>query len=232
LKYIGLVCARGGSKGLPRKNTRLLDGIPLVGWSINTTKLVKRITKTIVSTDDEETAKVAIKMGALVPFIRPEKLSKDHSSEWLVWRHALTYLMENGDKNVDALVIVPPTAPLRTPQDIDNCINEFEKGDVDVVITVSDSRRSPYFNMIKKNKDGFTSLVIPPKKTIIRRQDVPEVYDMTTVAYIVRAQFILENNGIFEGLVRSVHIPPERAIDIDTMMDFKIAENIILDKKS
>ena len=230
MKYIALVCARGGSKGVPGKNIRLLNGRPLISWSIHAAKSVERISKLIVSTDAEEIAQVAIEQGALVPFIRPDELAQDNSSEWLVWRHALNYLKKNGDEDIDGLVIIPPTAPLRSVQDIENCIDEFEKGNVDVVITVSDAHRSPFFNMIKNNKHGFSSLVISPTKTIIHRQDTPEVYDMTTVAYVVSPDFVLENNGIFEGNVRSVHVPPERALDIDTMLDFKIAECIISNK--
>jgi N-acylneuraminate cytidylyltransferase len=232
LKYVGLICARSGSKGLPGKNMRLLDGIPLVGWSINIAKKVKRISKIIISTDDESTAKFAIEMGAIFPFMRPESLSQDDSPEWLVWRHALNYLLKNGDENIDALVIIPPTSPLRDVIDVENCLNEFEKGNADVVITVSDARRSPYFNMIKNNQDGFASLVIPNPKNITRRQDAPEVYDMTTVAYVVKSEFILKNFGIFEGNVRAVLVPPERAIDIDTLLDFKFAEQLILEKKA
>ena len=231
MKYIALVCARGGSKGVPRKNIRLLGGRPLIGWSVHVAKSVERISKLIVSTDSEEIAQIAREQGALVPFIRPDELAQDSSSEWLVWRHALNYLKENGDEDIDGLVVIPPTAPLRDSLDIEHCLDEFEKGNVDVVITVSDAHRSPFFNMIKNDKDGFSSLVIPPTKTVIRRQDAPEVYDMTTVAYVVRPDFILQQNGIFEGKVRSVNIPSERALDIDTILDFKIAECLISNKQ-
>ena len=231
MKYIALVCARGGSKGVPKKNIRLLGGRPLIGWSIQAAKSVERISKLIISTDSEEIALVAREEGALVPFMRPDELAQDNSSEWLVWRHALEYLKENGDEDIDGLVVIPPTAPLRSVQDIENCLNEFEKGNVDVVITVSDAHRSPFFNMIKNNEDGFSSLAISPTETIIRRQDAPEVFDMTTVAYIVRPEFLIQHAGLFEGNVRSVHIPLERALDIDTMVDFKIAECLISDEQ-
>ena len=231
MKYIALVCARGGSKGVPRKNIRLLGGLPLIGWSIKAAQSVARISKIIVSTDVEEIAEVARIEGALVPFMRPKELAQDNSSEWSVWRHALEYLKENGDEDIDGLVVIPPTAPLRSVQDIENCLDEFEKGDVDVIITVSDAHRSPFFNMVKNNKDGFSSLATPPTESIIRRQDVPELFDMTTVAYIVRPEFLMQHAGLFEGKVRSVHIPIERALDIDTLLDFKIAEYLILDKQ-
>ena len=96
-----------------------------------------------------------------------------------------------------------------------------------MVITVSIAHRSPYFNMVKTNQNGFSSLVISSKEKITRRQEVPEVFDMTTVAYVAKPSFVLQNHGIFDGRVRSVYIPPERSLDIDTPLDFKIAECLV-----
>lgn len=226
MEYIALICARGGSKGLPGKNIRPLAGVPLIGWSIKIAKNIKNISKVIVSTDSEEIAQIAREYGAEVPFMRPKELGLDKSPEWLVWRHALEFL-EKQEYKIDGLVVIPPTAPLRAVEDINNCITEFEQGDVDVVITVSDAHRSPYFNMVTIGSDSRASLVIPQKTSITRRQDAPIVYDMTTVAYVVRPQYVHESDGVFEGRVRSVIIPIERALDIDTPLDFKIAESLI-----
>jgi N-acylneuraminate cytidylyltransferase len=104
----------------------------------------------------------------------------------------------------------------------------FEEGETDSVITVSESNRNPYFNMTSNDSKGYSSLVIQSDKGIVRRQDAPQVFDMTTVAYVVDANFVKEFNGIFEGKVKSVTIPAERAIDIDTMLDFKVAECLLL----
>ena len=227
MNYIALICARGGSKGLPGKNIRPLGGKPLISWAINTAKKVDRISKIIVSTDCDGIARIAKENGAEVPFIRPSDLAKDNSPEWLVWKHALEYLSKNKQMEIDGLVVIPPTAPLRNVDDINNCLDEFEKGKVDIVITVSEAQRNPYFNMIVNNKDGYSSLVIQPESRITRRQDAPVVFDMTTVAYVVRPQFLNESNSIFSGRVRSVCIPRERAIDIDTLLDFKVAESLI-----
>jgi CMP-N-acetylneuraminic acid synthetase len=227
MNYIALICARGGSKGLPDKNIRPLGGKPLISWSIDIAKKVDRIAKVIVSTDSEGIVKIAKKYGAEVPFIRPIELAQDNSPEWLVWKHALEYLSKNKQMKIDALVIIPPTAPLRHVDDINNCLDEFEKGQVDIVITVSEAHRNPYFNMIVNNKDGYSSLVIKPESQVTRRQDAPVVFDMTTVAYVVRPQFLNESSSIFSGRVKSVCIPQDRAIDIDTLLDFKIAESLI-----
>ena len=227
MNYIALICARGGSKGLPDKNIRPLGGKPLISWSIDIAKKVDRISKIMVSTDCDGIARIAKENGAEVPFIRPIELAQDNSPEWLVWKHALEYLSKNKQMKIDALVIIPPTAPLRHVDDINNCLDEFEKGQVDIVITVSEAHRNPYFNMIVNNKDGYSSLVIKPESQVTRRQDAPVVFDMTTVAYVVRPQFLKESSSIFSGRVKSVCIPQDRAIDIDTLLDFKIAESLI-----
>ncbi len=223
--YVALICARGGSKGLPGKNIKKFGGIPLIGRSIKVAKQINRIDRIIVSTDSEEIAKVAREYGAEVPFMRPVELAQDKSSEWLVWQHALNYLERNDPKSFDGLVNLPTTAPLRSVVDVENCLDEYEKGGADVVITVTDAHRSPYFNMIVNN-NGYSSLVIPDSN-IDCRQDAPEVYDMTTVAYVARLEFVKESSGLFDGLVRSVKVPIERALDIDTEFDFRIGESIL-----
>jgi N-acylneuraminate cytidylyltransferase len=223
MKYIALICARGGSKGLPGKNIKLLNGIPLIAWSIKTAKKVNRISRIIVSTDSKEIAKVALEYGAEVPFMRPAELAQDKTPEWLVWQHALDYLEKHEPQPLAGLVNLPTTAPLRSHIDVEKCLDEYEAGGVDVVITVTESHRSPYFNMVTSDNNGYSSLVISGKR-VHRRQDTPVVYDMTTVAYVAKPKFVQKGSGIFDGRVRSVKIPVERAIDIDTELDFRIAE--------
>lgn len=224
---IAFIFARGGSKGLPGKNIRPLGGKPLIAWSIEHALAVKRIERVIVSTDSEEIAAVAREYGAEVPFIRPAELARDDSPEWLAWRHALNYLLEKEGALPEVMVSVPTTAPLRLPIDIENCLDEYEKGNVDMVVTVTDAHRSPYFNMVKNNLDGTVGLVIPQLSAIVRRQDAPAVYDMATVAYVIRPEFVMTHYATFEGRVRAVHVPTERAIDIDTLLDFQIAECLL-----
>lgn len=227
MNVVAIIFARGGSKGLPGKNIRLLGGKPLIVWSIDHALAVKRIQRVLVSTDSHEIAAVALKNGAEVPFMRPAELAADDSPEWLAWRHALNYLRETNGELPDVMVSVPATAPLRLTQDIENCLNEYENHDADIVITVTDAHRSPYFNMVKTVADGSVELVNPPQKAIARRQDAPIVYDMATVCYVVKPEFVMSHKSIFEGRVKSVHVPTERAIDIDTMLDFHIAEHLL-----
>jgi CMP-N-acetylneuraminic acid synthetase len=227
MKYVALICARDGSKGVPGKNIRLLNGRPLIGWAIQAAKQVSKISRIIVSTDSDEIAKIAKEQSAEVPFMRPSVLAEDNSPEWLVWRHALDYLAKDGQEDLDGLVVVPPTSPLRNFHDIEKCISEYEKGEVDVVITVSEAHRNPYFNMVTVDNRGSAELVISPKTKIFRRQDAPNIFDVTTVCYVARPRFVQQCSGVFEGKVRSVFIPPERALDIDTELDFKFAEYLV-----
>jgi len=227
MKATAFIFARGGSKGLPGKNIRPLGGKPLIAWSIEHAQAVRRIDRVIVSTDSEEIARVAREYGAEVPFARPAELATDESPEWLAWRHALKYLGDSENGLPEAMVSVPTTAPLRLPVDIENCLDRFENGDADMVITVTKANRSPYFNMVKAHPDGTVGLVIPPDAAIARRQDVPTVFDMATVAYVARPEFVLTHNAIFEGRVLSVDVPAERALDIDTLLDFQVAECLL-----
>jgi CMP-N-acetylneuraminic acid synthetase len=224
---VAFIFARGGSKGLPGKNIRSLAGKPLIGWSIEHARAVKRIERVIVSTDSKEIAEVARDFGAEVPFIRPAELASDDSSEWLAWRHALEFLRESEGVLPEAMLSVPTTAPLRLPIDLENCLDEFAKGGADMVITVSEAHRNPWFNMVKENQDGTVSLVIAPASGVIRRQDAPAVFDIATVAYVARPQFVMHQLGPFSGSVRAVKVPVERAIDIDTLLDFELAEFLI-----
>jgi len=229
MNYVALICARGGSKGLPGKNIKPLAGTPLIGWAIKAAQQTPQISSIIVSTDSEQIAQVAVEQGAEVPFMRPVELAQDHSSEWLVWRHAVEYL-EQEKTNVDGLVVVPATAPLREAVDLENCIRAFETSKADVVVTVTDAHRSPYFNMLVQDEEGYSSLVIPPDKKIFRRQDAPVVYDMTTVAYVLHSDVVKTTDRLFDNKLVSVYVPPERAIDIDTALDFKIAECLMSER--
>jgi CMP-N-acetylneuraminic acid synthetase len=224
MTVVALICARGGSKGLPGKNVRPLAGRSLVARAIDQARAVGRVGRVLVSTDSDEIATESLEAGAEVPFQRPADLALDDSPEWLAWRHALSYLKESGGSYPDALIVVPTTAPMRDVQDLERCLDEFETGRADVVITATDAHRSPYFNMVATRPDGTVGLVIPPEVTYVRRQDVPGVFDVTTVAYVADPEFIMEHDGMFDGRVRSVHVPRERALDIDTLFDFRVAE--------
>jgi len=230
MKVPAFIFARGGSKGLPGKNIRLLGDKPLIAWSIQQALEIERIERVIVSTDSLEIAATAREFGAEVPFLRPPELATDESPEWLAWRHGLEYLKATTGFMPEIMISVPATAPLRLTIDIENCLDEYEKGGADIVITITDAHRNPYFNMVKPNSDGTYCLVNALGPTITRRQDAPEIYDVTTVCYVANSVFVMKRNSIFEGRVRAVHVPIERAIDIDTLLDFHVAEAILRER--
>jgi CMP-N-acetylneuraminic acid synthetase len=227
MRAIAFIFARGGSKGLPGKNIRPLIGKPLISWSIEHALAVPGIARVIVSTDSPAIAAVAREYGAEVPFMRPPHLAADDTPEWLAWRHALEFVRTEENRLPDAMVSVPATAPLRDPSDIARCLELFEQGDSDIVVTVSPAHRSPYFNMVKENADGTVGLAIPTLSSVTRRQDAPVVYDMSTVAYVARPDWVLTHNGLFDGRMRAVNVPAERAVDIDTLQDFHFAEFLL-----
>ena len=225
---LGLICARGGSKGVPRKNLRHLKGKPLVGWAIEAALSSKLVDRVIVSTEDPEIASVSRKYGADVPFVRPLELAQDDSLEWYVWQHTLRMLeKEAGRSKIDVLACVPATSPLREGNDIDACIKLLLESDADVVITVAPLSHNPYFNMITLDKDGYAKKVGDAEKTVSRRQDAPVVFGMTSVAYAARADFVLRADSKFKGKVKVLIVPEERAIDIDTELDLKFAEFLL-----
>ena len=159
MNTVAFIFARGGSKGLPGKNIRSFGGKPLIAWSIECALSVKTIQRVIVSTDSVEIAGIAKEYGAEVPFSRPAELATDKSAEWLSWQHALNYLKLSSGELPDAMISLPTTSPLRTVHDVENCLDEFSRGGCEVLITVTEASRNPYFNMVKDNDDGTVSLV-------------------------------------------------------------------------
>ena len=219
---MGLICARAGSKGVPGKNLAEVGGRSLLARAIDAAHAAG-IARVIVSTDGEDIAAAARAAGAEVPFTRPADLSGDRAPEWHVWRHALGWMAQDLGTLFDVLVVVPTVSPLRAPEDVARCVDLFERERPDVVITVTEARRNPWFNMVTIGDDGQARLVNRPAGGIARRQDAPAVYDMATVAYVVRPRFVLEADSLFAGTVRAVVVPPDRAVDIDEPLDLVIA---------
>lgn len=219
-RIFAFVFARGGSKGLPGKNLMPLGGIPLIGHSINMAKSLPQIEKVFVSTDDLEIKRVAKQYGAEV-IDRPQELAGDTSPEWEAWRHAIRCLEEAGEE-FDTFLSLPATAPLRSSEDVEEVIKALDN-ETDAIITVSPASRSPFFNMVSRDEDG-TTRILSSSVGYSRRQDTPRAFDVTTVAYFMKKSFILLRQGLFEGVVKSVIVPKERAVDIDDILDFKFAK--------
>lgn len=220
--------ARGGSKGLPAKNIRVMAGKPLLAHAIEAAKAIEQIEQVYVSTDSAQIAKVAAGCGALV-IDRPAELAQDDSPEWFAWQHAIRHVQDTHG-TFDRFISLPTTAPLRTPQDIKDCLAALDNR-TDMVVTMTPAHRSPWFNMAKADKNGYLSTLVTAEKPPTRRQDVPEGFDLTTLAYVARPEFILAHHNMWQGRVKGVLIPPERAIDIDTEFDFKVAEFLMREKQ-
>ncbi|WP_342324544.1 acylneuraminate cytidylyltransferase family protein [Kosakonia sp. BYX6] len=225
MKNIAFIFARGGSKGLPGKNIKPLAGKPLLHYSIEIAKATSSISEVFVSTDDEAIKQCAREKDAIV-IDRPADLASDTSPEWLAWRHAIEWVTANYG-SFDNFVSLPATSPLRAVQDVEQAIQKKAEMNADICIGVTPAGRSPYFNMVKMDQAGCVELVIQPTGTVSRRQDSPDVFDITTVVYVASPDFIMNNYGLFSGKVTSVLIPKERAVDIDDIYDFHMAEILI-----
>ncbi len=221
MSVVACICARGGSKGVPGKNIRLLAGRPLIGWAIDTALETPSIDRVIVSTDSEEIAAVARDCGAEVPFIRPVELADDRAPHWAVWQHALEGIAQ---PDLEIFVDLHTTCPFRSVEDVEGTITLLRKTpEADAAITVCESERNPYFNMVQCDDKRRARLVCEPETGLAHRQAAPKVYSINTAAYALRPAFIQSRERLFDGHVVAYEMPPERSLDIDTELDFEIA---------
>ena len=219
------VFARGGSKGLPGKNIKPLLGKPLIQYSIEVALQTSGIDKVFVSTDDNDIAEVTRSVGAIV-IDRPVELAQDDSPEWQAWKHAISWVTERYGE-FEEFISLPATSPLRSVKDVESAILRKSNTGADICIAITPANRSPYFNMVKESGNNLIELVNKPTNSIYRRQDAPEVFDITTVVYVANVEFIMKNNNLFDGMITSIEVPKHRAVDIDDMYDFNFAESIL-----
>ena len=223
MKKYAFIFARGGSKGLKNKNILNFNGLSLLAHTIQFAKKSLLFDKIFVSTEDKKILSIAKKYGAEI-IQRPKYLSKDNSPEILSWKHAINFLKKNNDV-FDLFISLPTTSPLRSILDVKKCIKKYNKK-IDAVITFAKTSRNPCFNMIKINDNDFVELVNKTNKLYSRRQDAPNIYDMTTVCYVTNPKYVLKVNNIFEGKIKGVEIPNFRSLDIDSKLDFTITKYI------
>jgi N-acylneuraminate cytidylyltransferase len=225
---VAFIFARGGSKGLPGKNLRPLGGVSLIGRAIRCARSVEEIGRVVVSTDDAEIAAAARAEGAEVPFLRPADLASDTAKEWDAWRHAVDFVEQApGTRPIDIFVSVPTVCPLRTGEDVARAIARYRQGDVDIVFTVTPAAVNPYYAMVELDPKGAAALVKQPPAMLHGRQAAPKVYEIATATYVTSPAFIRRAESIWGGRNATVEIPRERAIDIDTALDFRIAEALL-----
>ncbi len=186
------ICARGGSKGVKNKNIREIAGKPLIAHTIKVAKDWGKADRIVCSTDSEEIAKAAREAGAEVPFMRPAELATDESSKMDVIRHAVYESEKKYGENYNTIVDLDVTSPVRTVEDLEGCLKIFQEKDLDSVFSVTNARKSPYFNVVELNDEGYAHLSKEPLSPIVRRQDSPEVYDMNASIYFYKKEFLMK----------------------------------------
>lgn len=226
-RLIAAVFARGGSKGLPGKNLMKIHGIPLVEVAIRQALQVDGIDEVYLSTDSAEIADIGRSAGALVPFIRPAELASDSSPEWLSWRHLVSYVAGEQGAGPSYLVSVPATAPLRLPADIEGCISvALGRPELDGALCVTPSKVHPDFNLLRKSEDGVVSIFTGSSADTLpfRRQDSEVAWEIVPSAYCIKTDFIMTARSMWHGRLGGYAVPNNRAVDIDSQDDFRVAE--------
>ncbi|HIJ99102.1 TPA: acylneuraminate cytidylyltransferase family protein [archaeon] len=229
MKIVSIICARGGSKGVPKKNIKLLAGKPLIAYTIEQSLACKKVYRTIVSTDNVEIAKVANDYGAEVPFMRPKELATDNISKIPALQHAINFIEDGEGRKFDIIVDMDPTSPFREVSDIEKCISTLKKKNTDSVVTVYESHHNPYFNMLEP-KAGYLALAKKSKKVVKRRQDAPKVYQMNACVFVSWRDILMKRGTYFTNKMRGVLMPIERSLMIDTEYEFKIADFLMRKK--
>jgi len=228
-EILAIIPARGGSKGVPRKNVRLLKGKPLMYYSIKVGLESKYTNRVVVSTDNEEIASVAKKYDAEV-INRPKEISGDETPTILVLQHILKYLKEKQKYKPDIVVILQPTSPLRLVQDVDNCIEKLINEKCDSVMAVK-RIDTPLEWMVKLDKNGKANNIFEQKVKFIRRQDTEKIYIPNGAVYTTWTRVIREHKTFKGPDTRAIVMPYERSIDIDTELDFYIAEKLMIENE-
>ncbi|MBF8264148.1 MAG: CMP-N-acetylneuraminic acid synthetase [Dehalococcoidia bacterium] len=221
---LAIVPARGGSKGLPRKNIRPLAGKPLIYYSIAEAKACSLLDRVIVSTEDEEIARIARSYSAEV-ILRPVELAQDNTPSIPVFRHVVEYLKQKEGYSADIIVILQPTSPLRTKDDIEICIKKYLTHKCDSVISVCPVEHPP--NWIYRLDNDRMTPFLEESKRVLRRQDAPPLYRLNGVVYVSSGDWIMKNDSMVGENSLAYVMPPERSLDIDTEMDFAIAESLL-----
>lgn len=232
MRFLYLIPARGGSKGIPGKNIKLLGGIPLIAHSIrHALDAGASPEDVIVTTDSEEIAAIAREYGASTPFLRPAELATDKSSSRDAILHALDF-MEKGGRSYDAVVLLQPTSPLRRPDDIRNACKAYGEGVANarsasempgMAVSVAEARTNPYYSAFETDENGFLHISKGDGR-YTRRQDAPKVWEFNGAVYVISPQALRLNEISSLPNIIPVEMPAERSLDLDTPADWERAE--------
>lgn len=216
------IFARGGSKGIKDKNLAKVGGRTLVEHSVRIAQQNTRISEVFVSSDSVQILAHARALGAR-SISRPFELATDSSPEIDSWKHALDFSENTLGQNMDCFLSLPPTSPLRKDTDISRLLDKYDEGVADLVVCVTKSHRSPYFNICSVNDDGCLSIFASQGDVKVRRQDAPLTFDLTTVGYAVRPDYLKNASHLFEGTVSYIEVDRLSAVDIDDLEDLEYA---------
>ncbi|ACV47584.1 MULTISPECIES: acylneuraminate cytidylyltransferase family protein [Halomicrobium] len=221
------ICARGGSKGVPDKNVRDLDGQPLITHTIRQAKQWDRTTDLVVSTDSDGISMVAEDAGARVPFRRPDELATDEAAKLPVIQHAHEQMESITGRTYDYVVDLDATAPLRLVADIENCFQRVHGTEATNAYTVTEADKNPYFNMVELDENGYASLSKSLDDEVVRRQDAPSVYEMNASVYTYERSYLADADSTHGDRTGVAEMPPERSVDIDRPIDFALVKFLV-----
>ena len=225
-QVLAIVPARGRSKGVARKNLRLLSGRPLIAYTIEAALASRYISHLIVSTEDAEIADVSRSLGADVPFVRPLELALDHSSQLDVVLHALESVEGSRQITYKMVLLLQPTTPLRTTADIDNAVEKLMVTDADSVVSFHQVEQGHPYYMYTIDDDRPKPLLEAPAN-ITRRQEFPAVFVRNGAIYATRRDVLVQERTFYGQNMRAYLMPIERSINIDTEFDFGMAEFLL-----
>lgn len=218
---LAIIPARGGSKGVSRKNIKEIAGKPLIAWTIEEAIKSKYIDRLILSSEDQEIIEIAKSFGCDVPFIRPDYLALDSTPGIAPVLHALNEL-----PNFDYVVLLQPTSPLRVVEDIDSCIEQMIGIAAPSCVSVTEPEKSPYWMYTLKD-DSRMEPVIKQSNFKVLRQDLPPVFALNGAVYVAETKWLLENKSFLTGETTAYIMPNNRSYDIDTEEDFLFCEWLI-----
>lgn len=224
MKTLVIIPARGGSKGIPHKNIKPLNGKPLIHYTIDVARGISEDKDICVSTDDPEIIKCVEDYGLKIPFVRPAELATDTAGTYEVLLHALDYYEKQG-KHYDVVLLLQNTSPFRTSEHVKEALKLY-RNDIDMVVSVNETRTNPYYNCFEEDKEGFLKKTVE-SDMFVRRQDAPKTYEYNGAIYVINAEQLKKMPlGKFTRRVKYV-MDDLHSVDLDNMIDWKFAEFII-----
>jgi N-acylneuraminate cytidylyltransferase/CMP-N,N'-diacetyllegionaminic acid synthase len=223
MKILCTICARAGSKGVANKNLRLINGLPLIAYSLQQAVETKLFSQIAVSSDSSEIRTTAMAHGATFVVDRPTQMASDTAPKLPAIRHCVE-TTEKEFGQFDIIIDLDATAPLRIAADIIGSLELLTATNADNVITGTPAHRSPYFNLVEQDENGIVQLSKPLKDAVTRRQDSPKCFDMNASIYVWRRDALLNNSSLFVSSTRLFEMPRERSLDIDSEADFEMVE--------